>query len=538
MRRAWLLAVALAALAAPAGGAATLRLGSPQLGNVFLSTEAPVITVTVVADDAPIRGRLGVAAWDAYGTAAGRETVSVDLPRGGVVTHALTLPTDRLGLYQVTAGLLGEGTVATAETTAAIVPPVDETPADDSAVGYYVLPLAAERGRAGEIAGQMRRLGIRWVRMTFDWWRDDRPVRPDAGDPAWLDSAEFEHWTDAFRAHGIEVVGTLFGTARWASSAPDDLVARGGIPAWGLVAPRDLRDWALMVRTLTGRLRGRVRAWEVWNEPDLDLFWGSSTPEFLDLVRSTHDVLRAVDPDAKLVVSLVDRYTPDGMAFYDTVLSGVGGLLDVFGFHYGLWDWLEAAGAARSRLRRGGSIWNTEAYGAPRRHLSWWLWQRTHGVERLFPFIYHANLDDRHWIEGFTQFGLYPVNLDYTPRPAGVAQRTLADLVGSATPLGWADVGGGYRAFTFAGTRGTVVALVDPDDGFDAWAGPRLLRLALPRGVRQVTVVDLMGNRQTHVVRRGRLRLRLRGMAVFLLPEPGQSLDGLAVTRRRRVTAR
>ena len=74
-------------------------------------------------------------------------------------------------------------------------------------------------GQADEIASEMRRFGIRWVRLTFPGGSTRASERPDLTDPAWLDSASFEHWVDAFRANGIEVLGVLFGMARWASSA-------------------------------------------------------------------------------------------------------------------------------------------------------------------------------------------------------------------------------------------------------------------------------------------------------------------------------
>jgi len=156
----------------------------------------------------------------------------------------------------------------------------------------------------------------------------------------------------------------------------------------------------------------------------------------------------------------------------------------------------------------------------------------------MFPFIYHAILDDRYWIESFSQFGAYPVNLDYTPREAAVALRTLADLVGSATPVGYEDAGFGYRTFTFTRREGPVVALVDPGDELWTMRPEYRLRLSLPREVRRITVVDLMGNSQSHRVHHGTLLLRLRGVAAFLFPELGQSLNGLTVTRRRRVPAR
>jgi hypothetical protein len=59
------------------------------------------------------------------------------------------------------------------------------------------------------------------------------------------------------------------------------------------------------------------------------------------------------------------------------------------------------------------------------------------------------------------------------------------------------------------------------------------LWLRVPREVRRVTVVDLMGNRQVRRVRKGRLRITLRGAAAFLLAKPEGSLTDLDVIRSR-----
>src|SRR5262249_57836470 len=128
----------------------------------------------------------------------------------------------------------------------------------------------------------------------------------------------------------------------------------------------------------------------------------------------------------------------------------------VFGLHYGNTEWVADEMAARPLLRPGGEIWNTEAYGAPRRHISWWLWQRAAGVARIFPFIYHTLLDDAS-LDTFKRFGRYPVNLDYTPRPDALAFRTMSDLVGSASPTGGGPAALGYPAYTLPrapGARG------------------------------------------------------------------------------------
>jgi hypothetical protein len=217
------------------------------------------------------------------------------------------------------------------------------------------------------------------------------------------------------------------------------------------------------------------------------------------------------------------------------VLSEAADVLDVFGYHYGSRESAVAADAVRPLLRSGGAIWNTEAYGAPRRHVSRWLEQRAHGVDRVFPFMYHSPLDDSQEVGDFTRFGHYPVNLDFTPRVDAIALRTLSDLVGSATPIGSEEAGLGYSAYAFSTASGPVVALADGNDLGPTWSGRSGVRLWLEvaEDVRRVTVIDLMGNRQVLRVRRGRLRLTLRGVAAFLQADPPAVLTPVRVVRTR-----
>jgi hypothetical protein len=531
----------LALLLAPAAVAAPrIEIASARFGNLFVLGEDPVLRVRVTADgDGRLRGRLEVAATDAYGGRAGRARRGIALAPGATQTFDFAIATRRrpLGHFTVRVRLRrrrGEGLLEES-TTAAIVPPVEPSDAEDSAVGYFVYPpVPSELPRAREVAEQMRMLGIRWVRLGYSWWADGRSERPDTSDPAWLDTALYEGFVDAYRAAGVEVLGVLFGTARWASSAPDSIERVAGVPRWGILEPAQLDDWLLFARTLSTRLEGRVRSWEIWNEPDVPSFWQSGPGDFTILARAAADVLHDVDPDMRVAVNLLDRGTEEGLAFSDAVLGRVGDVLDVFGLHYGSDDWVaDVVRLAPPMLRPGARLWNTEAWGAPRRQISTWLAQRAAGVERIFPFIYHAPLDDTVG-EVFRRFGRYPVNADYTPRPDAVAVRTLSDMVGSATPLAAEEAGLGYQATTFQTTNGLVVALADRNELGETWNPPGLtLSLSVPADVRRVTMVDLMGNRQVLRVRRGLLRLPLLGVAAFLHVEPPATLAGLRVVEAR-----
>jgi hypothetical protein len=515
-----------------AQAAPTITFDAIPFGQVFVQGEAPVIDVTVTADAAGHRGRLVVLAIDAYGRRAGRLAQSIDLEPGTSTTTQLTLRPRGLGHFDIIASLSGKGAKVQAVTAAAIVPPILDTPAEASAVGYFVYPVDDEWTRADEIASQMRRLGVRWVRYGFHGWNDARPVAPDPSDPAWLDSTIFERWVDAFRGQGIEVLASVFGLPRWASSQPDDETPIVGLPRWAIVAPRDLDEWGAIMRTLAGRLAGKVRHWEVWNEPNHYLYWQSSAADFASLVRETATAVRDVDPTARIALGYAPSlYGP----FEREVIETAGDEIDVFGWHYAQRANVEEGLALLPQLRPGAVVWDTEATGAPRRHVNRWLEERAAGAERIFPFVYR--LPDYEEVTGLERFGRYPVNVDYSPRPDALALRTLSDAVGDAPSFVRAEAGVGYSTFT---APNGVTVLVDMNEGGITWLGaPGIdVSIEVPEAVKRLDATDLMGNQRSVRVRRGRARIRSYGIAEFLRADPPGALTSVRVTRVRPVKRR
>jgi hypothetical protein len=525
------IALAWAALCFSSGAAQaapTISFDAVPFGHVFVEGETPVIDVTVTADAAGHRGRLVVLAIDAYGRRAGRLATTIDLEPGTSTTVPLTLRPRGLGYFDVIASLSGKGARVRRVTAAAIVPPILDTPAEPSAVGYFVYPVGDVWTQADQIAAQMRRLGIRWVRYGFHGWDDARRVALDPSDPAWLDSTIYERWVDAFRRQGIEVLATVFGLPRWASSQPDDETFVSGVPRWALVAPRDLAEWGAIMRALAGRFAGKVRHWEVWNEPNYLYYWQASADDFANLVRATAAAVRDVDPTARVAVGFApSEYGP----FERAVVEGAGDQIDLFGWHYAQRANVEAAHALLPQLRPGAAIWDTEATGAPRRHVNRWLEERAAGAERIFPFVYR--LPDDEEVTGLGRFGRYPVNVDYSPRRDALALRTLSDNVGDAPSFIRAEAGVGYS--TFIAPNGVTV-LVDMNEGDVTWLGARGIDLMIevPKTVKGLDATDLMGNRRSVRVRRGKARIRSYGIAEFLRADPPDALTSVRVTRVRR----
>jgi hypothetical protein len=102
------------------------------------------------------------------------------------------------------------------------------------------------------------RLGMRWVRLDFDWYR----IEPERGVFRW---EEWDRIVARFAARGVHMLPTLAYTPAWASSNPGN--PRVGDP------PAQTSFWTDFVGQAVSRYRDRIRHWQFWNEPNITEFW-------------------------------------------------------------------------------------------------------------------------------------------------------------------------------------------------------------------------------------------------------------------------
>jgi hypothetical protein len=156
---------------------------------------------------------------------------------------------------------------------------------------------------------------------------------------AWADMAprkgeyRFEY-LDSYLAlaeeHNADVLYPLGLTPRWASSRPDEKSAYQ--PGWA-AEPQDIEDWRNYVTTIVEHCKGRVHAYEIWNEPNYKPFWTGDVDGVLRLTREASEIIRRVDPQA-LIVSPAAT-TASGTKWLAEFLSKGGGqYVDVIGYHF------------------------------------------------------------------------------------------------------------------------------------------------------------------------------------------------------------
>lgn len=104
--------------------------------------------------------------------------------------------------------------------------------------------------------------GWKWLRTDFTWSR----IQP-APPPAPFDFSRYDELVAQAESHGISLLGILDYGVDWAAAAAP--------PGDDRYPPDDPATFATFAGETARRYRGRVRAWEVWNEPNNSLsgFW-------------------------------------------------------------------------------------------------------------------------------------------------------------------------------------------------------------------------------------------------------------------------
>jgi hypothetical protein len=130
--------------------------------------------------------------------------------------------------------------------------------------------------------------GARHVRV-FTSWRvfEDQRGRLE---PNYL--VAFDDMANRLKALGIGMYLVVTQTPAWASSSGAEN------------APPPPAAYADFMRRLAEHFRGRVMAYEVWNEADGDIFWagGASPSQYAALLKPAYAAVKGADPGAKVGV--------------------------------------------------------------------------------------------------------------------------------------------------------------------------------------------------------------------------------------------
>ncbi len=191
----------------------------------------------------------------------------------------------------------------------------------------------------------IRDAGFKWIRQEFPWedieiegkgiFRDRRHGRDIS---SW---EKYDHIVDLAEQYGVEIIARLDNPPAWSRAA--------GNEAGTLAPPDDYADYGDFVYAVVSRYRGRIKYYQIWNEPNIYPEWGEApvNPEaYTELLKVGYTRAKEADPEVVILsaglaptTEVTDRNLADLIflqRMYDAGAKDYFDILSVQG--YGLWN--------------------------------------------------------------------------------------------------------------------------------------------------------------------------------------------------------
>ncbi len=302
----------------------------------------------------------------------------------------------------------------------------------------------------------MGKSGVKWARCQTGWARTE--TRPGVYDFAWLDRV-----VDQLLAEGVQPWFNVgYGNRLYTPDAPHE-TAVGWAP---LNSPQALEAWKKYIDKLAVHFKGRVRHFEIWNEPNIPAYWQPTKPsgkEYARLAEITGGIFRKRISDAVIIGGAYAGFGSIMPYAEECMEAGLGKVADRISFHpyqpspetnyelaYRAFDSMLRSYNPRLRTWQGenGAPSDAKTFGALS-GLPWneasqakWLLRRllidlAVGVEvtSYFLIVDLANYVTAKGLDGRTNFKGVLKATDYQPKPAYFALQNLCTLFDGDTVL-------------------------------------------------------------------------------------------------------
>jgi hypothetical protein len=145
----------------------------------------------------------------------------------------------------------------------------------------------------------LKAAGVSWIRQELPWEQIEPVAKGQTTDPKFGGSSwtKFDDIVERSATMGMHLMLRLDTSPAWALPAG----ARSG-----LAPPINYDDYFDFVAQVAARYRGRVAAYQIWNEPNLNSEWGAQPPDptsYVRLLRGASERIRSADPGALVVMA-------------------------------------------------------------------------------------------------------------------------------------------------------------------------------------------------------------------------------------------
>jgi LysM repeat protein len=212
--------------------------------------------------------------------------------------------------------------------TPSVPSPSPATPSQ-SGLGYgiQVHLIGQDKDR---VLGAVNDLGFSWIKQQIEW----KLFEPVRGQIQW---AELDAMVNAAEAHHLSVLFSVVKAPAWARPT----TAEDGPPA-------NYQDYWTFVGALAARYKGRVDAYEIWNEQNLRREWNGDTlsaSRYMQLLAGAYNAVKGADPGAAVVSgALAPTGWNDGVTAIDDRVyldamyaAGLKSFSDMVGAHPNGW---------------------------------------------------------------------------------------------------------------------------------------------------------------------------------------------------------
>ena len=137
------------------------------------------------------------------------------------------------------------------------------------------------------------------------------------------DWTNFDKWMTLAQQHSVEVTYTFGRVPSWANGGQ------------GTTVPMtNMQDWDDFVKAVVTRAAGRVKYWEIWNEPNDTHFWSGDVATLVTMAQHAHDIIKSIDANA-MVLTPAPTWTSTSPDQWMTqyLQAGGGQYADIIGFH-------------------------------------------------------------------------------------------------------------------------------------------------------------------------------------------------------------
>lgn len=213
------------------------------------------------------------------------------------------------------------------------------------------------------------------------------------------------------QARGAEIIYTFGRTPQWASSQPNIPIPYG---LGQCAPPANMDNYDNYVRAIATHVAGKIKYWELWNEPQDKRFYCGDIPTMVTMARHATQIIKSIDPAALILTPApTGGYGP---AWLGSFLSAGGApYVDVIAFHgYRSADAEDILGvvanfrsAATANNAASKPLWDTESY--------WSAFGNQPAPDSAQQASFIAKYYLLHWSLGVSRFILYA----YDAKPDG-----------------------------------------------------------------------------------------------------------------------